>query len=545
MNNGEPEGRASVGKSSNGTMDSTLEVSDQTSKVSAEIWALIASYASRQSVARLCAVSRTFHSTLSAPLYTDVLHPPLTATQSSRLIRTLRTETAIQPHPATFIRELGLKASKNVHKNLFRFIPSGSPLRVLHWNMNAGLDELGQLLGKPDQFPNLRELCVSSSGMNKNFNFIQTKGLEVLRLNMTIYSCNDLAPRLHKLGEAIQMLPTSSPLLTELQLKLQIPYDGQGICPRPGTPGPHLGLSDLVSVINLVHLPALATLDISMDLNPADFEEYDAYDFDFLPEMDFFPFLASHPTLFHLTLNAKGTDLTTDDTFLPQLRSFEGSFYDAAVICNGQRQLNTLVIPFVHYGRTHNNPTYFETVPLPSHLSLTKLKISAVDDSGSAIKAPNELSPDSFAELVSSFPNLTYLDACLNKPMTAYRKHLAVLVRLEYLRLQEYRTGTEIFSPNDYITEFNHFLPFLPHLAHIEICLFADRARSRSRYDEYDDSGDSGGEGESCPCCRYGFFLTADSMVQPSSDTKVDYSFSVTRPSNGTEVVLTGSRVWW
>ncbi|KAJ7032790.1 hypothetical protein C8F04DRAFT_646532 [Mycena alexandri] len=566
MNNGERGGKTSITKASNRVRN----LSYDTSEVSAELWTLIASFASRQSVARLCAASRTFHSTLSATLYTDVLHPPLTATQSSRLIRTLRTETAIQPHPATFIRELGFKdggmsairardqASSDVFKNLFRLIGSGSPLRVLHWNMDAGLDELGQLLGTPEQFPNLRELCVSSNGTNNNFNFVQAKGLDVLQLNITIYSSgNNLALRLNKLGEAIQMLPTSSPLLDELKLKLQTPFEGYGSMLLPSGVSvdldPHAGLSDLVSMINLVHLPALTTLDISVDLNPADFDEYDGQDLDFLPDTDFFPFLASHPTLVHLTLNAKGTDLTTDDTFLPHLRSFKGSFEDAAVICSRQRQLDTLV---VYYGRTHNNPTYFETVPLSSRLSLTKLQISAVDGSGSAIKAPNELSPNSFAQLVSSFPNLTYLDVCLNKPMTAYRKHLAALVKLEYLRLQEYRTAstsedvTRIFPPKDYITEFRHFLPFLPspRLARIEISLFADRVRSRSRYDEYDDScGSCGssGEEESCPCCRYGYFLTSDSMVQPSSDMKVDYSFSVTRRSNGTEVVLNGSRVWW
>ncbi|KAJ7655368.1 hypothetical protein B0H17DRAFT_1099102 [Mycena rosella] len=53
-----------------------------------ELWMIIASFASRQSLARLCSVSHRFHSTFSALLYANVVDPPLTSGQSARLVRT-------------------------------------------------------------------------------------------------------------------------------------------------------------------------------------------------------------------------------------------------------------------------------------------------------------------------------------------------------------------------------------------------------------------------------------------------------------------------
>jgi hypothetical protein len=66
------------------------------------------------------------------------------------------------------------KAATDSLKNLYLLIsesePRGSSLRVLHWNMAAGLNELGQIIGAPGNFPNLRELAVSSDpDTNSNF----------------------------------------------------------------------------------------------------------------------------------------------------------------------------------------------------------------------------------------------------------------------------------------------------------------------------------------------------------------------------------------
>jgi hypothetical protein len=46
----------------------------------------------------------------------------------------------------------------------------GAALRVLHWHYAAGINELGKILGVSVKFPNLKELKVSSTGTNNNFN---------------------------------------------------------------------------------------------------------------------------------------------------------------------------------------------------------------------------------------------------------------------------------------------------------------------------------------------------------------------------------------
>jgi hypothetical protein len=203
----------------------------------------------------------------------------------------------------------------------------------------------------------------------------------------------------YKLAEAIQTLPITSPLLHTLQLKLKIPFDRDTF--------PFLGCEDLLAAMNLIHLPVLTALVLSVDFYPDDGE-----DEDLSPPMDFSAFLASHPNLVALTLNADGTRLTEDVAFLPHLRSFKGSFEDSEAICDRQRQLDQLVITLVH--RHQFELPSFSTGPLPSHLSLTKLQVLAVDAVGSVVKMTNELSPASLAQLVSSFPNLTHLDICIS-----------------------------------------------------------------------------------------------------------------------------------
>jgi hypothetical protein len=73
---------------------------------------------------------------------------------------------------------------------------AGSALRVLRWDMAAGLDRLGRILGVPGRFSNLTEITVTARE-NTNFNvsdfnlglfrnslrqpqFVQIPGLEVL-----------------------------------------------------------------------------------------------------------------------------------------------------------------------------------------------------------------------------------------------------------------------------------------------------------------------------------------------------------------------------
>lgn len=109
---------------------------------------------------------------------------------------------------------------------------------------------------------------------------------------------------------------------------------------------PSQGYSDLVTAINLIHLPLLTSLDLSANLNPFGDEDFDP-ETDDLPDTDFSTFLASHPNLLHLAQNARGTNLT-NGVALPSLRSFQGSFQHSKIICSRQPQLEKLVLTFIH-----------------------------------------------------------------------------------------------------------------------------------------------------------------------------------------------------
>ncbi|KAJ7188818.1 hypothetical protein C8R46DRAFT_1055852 [Mycena filopes] len=169
-----------------------------------EIWAIIGSLASRQSLSRLCSVSLRFCFTFSPRLYANTVDPPLTAAQSVFLIRTLSDEKAYsrKPHPVSMIRSLGLIDGDENHKfndkakvkRALRHLVLPSPhsaLSVVHWSLEAGIDELGSLLGLPGNFPRLRELVVSSKGNNNNFGFLHIRGLQVLGLEIDFHSLLD------------------------------------------------------------------------------------------------------------------------------------------------------------------------------------------------------------------------------------------------------------------------------------------------------------------------------------------------------------------
>jgi hypothetical protein len=202
----------------------------------------------------------------------------------------------------------------------------------------------------------------------------------------------------------------SSPILHTLKLNLRISFDEDEF--------PYRGFADLVDTINLIHLPLLTTLNLSVDVDIEDPEPGagDGY-LDFLPTANFYPFLASHTTLLDLKLSSRGTKLKKEISYLPRLRSFEGSFEDTAVICDPQRPLEELILTVVHPMWLDDLSPSFRPIPLANHLSLTTLRVLAVDADGSAVKLSKELSPASFAQLASSFPNLTHLDVRLSDPM--------------------------------------------------------------------------------------------------------------------------------
>ncbi|KAJ6491710.1 hypothetical protein C8R47DRAFT_1070718 [Mycena vitilis] len=465
-------------------------------------------------------------------LYTNTIYPPLTGSQSARLVKTLSNEkTQLSPHPATLIRHLGLKDGVGPAKfkgkpkllvkafkslELTALSPRG--LRVLHWSLAVGVDELGKVLGAPGKFPHLRELVVSSDGTNKNFNhpqFIHIPRLEVLGLDIDFtnlinsgadsfyleYDHHNFDMLSCKLADALQMLPSSSPLLNTLQLRLKIPFEDDAF--------PFSSYDGFIAVLNDIHLPALATLDLCVDLTSDDLLGFGFSGslVGFLPPTDVFPFLASHPNLADLTLSVLGTDLNKDILFLPQLRSFQGSFKDAVAICSCQRRLQKLVLTLAN-DVVEFFPT-FNSLPLPKHLSLTELRVLAVDPLGSPLKMTEEFSPESFAQLVSSFPNLTCLDVCINKRMS--------------LRLQEYRLryvgppswpARLLFPPTDYTHEIDFLLPSLTQLTDVEIYVLAD---TLPRHNDCDcDSDDSDWDSEP----------DYDRMVQPP-EMSANYTFFV------------------
>ncbi|KAF8150470.1 hypothetical protein K438DRAFT_1943603 [Mycena galopus ATCC 62051] len=502
-----------------------------TSRVPVELWTMIASFTSRPSLASLCSVSHYFHSFFRSLLYTNTMKPPLNPSQTALLLRTLgaKKTACANLHPALLVRDLGivdeishqtLNAAK-VTKALHR-LHLAKNLRALHWTLADGVDELGKIFGAPGRFPCLRELVVSLSGTEiDNFNFVQIQGLEVLGVTIDFEGLTEwdfTAEKLcWKLAEALQMLPYSSPVLHTLKLKLKIPfYTGDF---------PSDAYNDVIAAINGIHLAVLMTLDLSMDLIPGD--EY-AYSSPLLPETEFFPFLSCHPNLLHLTLNAHGTKLTEEDGFLPRLQSFQGSFEDAIIICARPRQLQNLVLVFVHLDFPYWAPS-FSTLPLAGHLSLTYLQVFAVDAAGNTMKERNQLSPVSFHELVSSFPNLTHLDVLISEQIPNYYDDLILLARLQSLRVQEYRTrqlgpskwpARLAFPPDDYKKEFAILLPLLPELARIEISLLGDT------YQHSFDSPD----------------FDWNEICSPP-ELHVEYCFSVLRPSSGAHMVLDRARV--
>ncbi|KAF7362343.1 hypothetical protein MVEN_00580900 [Mycena venus] len=510
-----------------------------------ELCAIIARFASRQSLARLCSVSHRLFSIFSALLYANIVDPLLSNYQSSRLIRTLSTaQTLTTPHPAILIRHLSLtgyvsdkaqvQACTEALRNMYRLVPGaetlrGSALRSLRWNLPAGLDDLGCILGARGHFPNLSELFVTSDGTNKNFNFVQVGGLQILGLDLSIPTHDDgeVGDRMcYKLAEAIQMLPITSPLLHTLHLKLDIPFNFDTF--------PYLGCDDLLSAMNNIRLYVLEDLEISLKFYP-DYE-YDMED-DELPLMDFSLFLTAHPTLAHLALSTHGPQISETVPFLPHLHSFKGSFEDAAVICARQRELDQLTLTFVH--RSRFEMPSFRIERLPSQFTLMKLQVLAVDLNGAVIKRTNELSPASLTQLVSSFPNLTQLDICISGRMKQYRKSFIRLMKLQSLRVQEYRErpglrmwpAKKVFPPADYIKEFGRFLPSLPQLECIEICILAD-----------DPDNEDSENWCSCGSCTPPGY---SDLECDTPEMTVDYRFSVIRTSSSraATVVLSSSHV--
>ncbi|KAJ7876509.1 hypothetical protein B0H14DRAFT_3788330, partial [Mycena olivaceomarginata] len=220
-----------------------------------------------------------------------------------------------------------------------------------------------------------------------------------------------------------------SPLLHTLRLKLQISFNENEF--------PYDGFEDLVDTINIIRLPVLTTLDMSVEMSP----DQGAFpgDVDMAPRPNFSPFLTLHPNVTLL-----GTQwLLKDFSGLPRL------------------QWSGDIFPQFHF------------VPLANHLCLNKSEVAAVDDTGYAVKLTNELSPASLVQLVSSFPNLTDLDVCISK----------FLVRTHGKCGRPKRPIEKVFPPRQYIKELSFLLR---HLASIEIIILGDHLPPLSEDEDED-----------------------------------------------------------
>ncbi|KAK7057676.1 hypothetical protein R3P38DRAFT_2433018, partial [Favolaschia claudopus] len=537
------------------------------SDVPDELWSLIGSFASRQTVARLCSVSQYFYVLFSPSLYSNTVDPPLTASQSTLLLRTLvigtyselESTSITKPshnhlHPASLIKQLGLvdryghEYLRDKHEifEIFRALEQpalAEGLRTLHWSLVAGIDELGRIMGVAGKFPHLKELSVSSRGNLNNFNFVHIPCLEVLRIELDLTSVLEhgkFAMRYYlcfKFAEAIQMLPCSSPLLHALHLDIKIPFwEGFGF--------PEDGYPDLIAALNSIRLPMLLVFDISVDLVPEDFWDYGT-SLDYLPQTDLAPFLRSHPSLVHLTLNVLGTKLDEQVTFLPKLRSFSGSFAEASLLCARQRHLQKLTIKLVYKER-------FTPLPLPQFAiaelggwSLTHLRISAYDVFGQYMKYTDEISPTTFHDLASSLPNLVDLDITISHPMRKYRDHLTSLTELQSLRIHQYRIrylgppnwpAHLVFPSDEYVEEFAFVLPSLPQLTRIEISVIGDISPLSKRDCNHNHESTTSPDCDSD--CDVVFPDICWESLGDTPDVTVSYSFSVSRPSSGACLVL-------
>ncbi|KAJ6497518.1 hypothetical protein C8R45DRAFT_129589 [Mycena sanguinolenta] len=391
------------------------------SQMPVELWAMVADFASRSSVACLCGVSRHFHTLFLPTLYRNTIHPPLTAAQTALFLQTLASKKPAsgQPHPALLVRELGLVDtvgseiildSSTISKALKR-LHLAEGLRTLEWTLAAGVDDLGKIFGAPGRFPHLRELVVSCKGKNNNFNFAQIPGLEVLELHINLAELMDMydigAKAIYKLSQALGMLASSSPHLHTLGLNLKIPFFNDEF--------PDNAYTDLIATVNSIYLPLLGNVDFSFDFSP-DICYYDGFGPPELPKTDLSLFLSNHPNLTHLALHTHSTNLTEVDALMPRLRCFCGSFRDASVLCAGSRQLRSLVLALLYFDFLDFMPS-FELVPLPPHGSLTHIRVCVAEADGKIIKMPEELSPRSLQQIVTAFPSLTHLDVVISRRM--------------------------------------------------------------------------------------------------------------------------------
>ncbi|KAJ7279945.1 hypothetical protein C8J57DRAFT_117869 [Mycena rebaudengoi] len=403
-----------------------------------ELWGLIASFSSRRTIARLCLLSRKFNVIFSPHLYMNLLEPPLTSEQSSLLLETISQQPSSSStfhHPASLIRKLSVKDGGSTLKTMkfkvqvqcsaraldnLRLLPlsdqrGASLLHVLHWGITAGIQELEKILSSPGNFPHLRELVVTSRGNNISVDFIQFPGLEVLGCDIKPARFDNDPDEQHRvaekmcynLSEALKMLPVSSPRLRALMLKLSLDYFEEVF--------PQNAYLNLVDAINLIRLPHLCSLKLSITCNGDD----SCYHW-YTPPADLAPFLAAHSMITDLSLEGCGLAPIPNATAesLTKLRSFAGSFEQCGIISGKNSNVERIVLTFKRRMEVHQVTLVALTPPTPLH-SVTRVTIRAVDKDDDLLTYPDELNSQFYSRLVLFFPNITHLDIVLAKQLVS------------------------------------------------------------------------------------------------------------------------------
>ncbi|KAJ7667099.1 hypothetical protein B0H17DRAFT_1210490 [Mycena rosella] len=439
-----------------------------------ELWLLVAKSSSRQALARLCTVSRQLHAIFSPLLYgKSTTEPPLLNEQAARLIEMLAE--AQRPDPALLIKRLvvpadGVRAQACLAA-LSRLFDGpgggqsvrGSALRALKWDNMS-----------------LKEISVQCSNSSTRFDFLRIPNLEKIEASLTVERNYKLwRPPFDALSAELTSLPSSSPRLHTLKLKLSM-YDQR----RSSVPSPWAAYADLLAAINQLVLTALATLELSINVGNVDPR----------PNTDFSPLLRAHPHLANLTLHVWGTHIPAPSDiapFLPRLRTFKGDLKHCAAVAARARALEHLFV-LIHQNLTIN---LLELFPPGTAPTVTRLNARAVDFYSNFASFPPQFDP-------SAFPNLTHLDANINKEMHEYTASLVALVHLKYLCLWAYtylaveewhRPAKEVFPVATYAGHISAaLLPVLPQPAYVRLVLLGDRTypvltESESDCDEIED----------------------------------------------------------
>ncbi|KAJ7451962.1 hypothetical protein FB451DRAFT_1283291 [Mycena latifolia] len=529
-------------------------------EVPPEIWALVVAFGGRQATGRLCAVSRRFYFIFTPLLYGATVAWPLTDSQSAALlIRTLSEahKSALTPNPASLIQALSVPRDYRpidarqelvAVRNLVKLSRGdermrGSALRALEWNYPARAGELAIFLRASGNFPHLKEISVKYEGEPACLDLIQIPNLEKIGCHLQLSpaireraaSTNfgmtqnepggkyDAWPRSwNALGDALKRLPTSSPRLQALNLKLDMS--------QWDTSPSWEGFGDLVKTMNQIRFPALTSVKLAVDVRNCDHGK---------PAADFAPLLFAHTSLASVTLDVERTRIPTDvhRAQLPRLRSFTGSVQQCAAISACAPELEELcfVFPFDSYRDPDditNSPRFIPSLFPPNIGPTVKhLNVRAVSE-WNGLTYGCELSPHALTCLAMAFPNITHLDVYLNPQTNKPRDGFSGFLALEYLCIRERKNmavshrrkpAKTFFSRKKYAAQLSTALPSLPRLLDVEFVLLVDR------FVDPDSLG--------CPCCDKDW----NEPWLPNS--VVEYRFGVDRTGGEAELVLVGQSV--